>query len=316
MALFGFLNDEIISDVERVCLSLNVPYTDATATFTKDGTFCYHEGKNGWTTDAYKTLRALAHHSPCEIIGKDVPPEIDVEILRENTVKICSFSTSYATSSSARKKNVELAASRLDGTVVPSGGELSFNFAVGARTTNNGFCEAKVIQNGEYTAGVGGGVCQVSTTLYNAWLLSGQTVISSRPHSLVPSYVRPGLDAMVSESSDLVLRNEGSFPVYIDASFDGKKVTFTLYGPKPEYDVILSSELVRSVPYEEYEEVEGENDEILVYPKPRQIYRSYRIYKENGKEEDRELLRISDYLPQKGKKIIKKKDNTKENDTQ
>ena len=204
----------------------------------------------------------------------------------------------------------------MDGIAVPSGESISFNETVGARTADNGFREAKVIVGGEYTAGVGGGVCQVSTTLYNAWLLSGQDAPVSRAHSLRSSYVRPGLDAMVSENSDLVLHNASRFPIYIDASFDGKKVTFTLFGAKPDYEIVLTSELVRSVPYEEYDTFEGEEDRVIVPAKPREIYRSFRIFRENGREVMREKLRVSDYLPQKGKKSVKKENTLGENDAQ
>lgn len=314
--MFGYLNGNIESDLNEVCARIERAPENAKAFFGKDGTFTYAQGRNGRRADVDATLEKLVFSDVCEVVCVDVPPAVTAELLRKNTVKIASFSTSYATSSPARKKNVELAATRLNGKVVPSGGELSFNETVGARTTENGFCEAKVIVNGEYTTGVGGGVCQVSTTLYNAWLLTGQSVPVSRAHSLVPSYVRPGLDAMVSETGDLVVRNDSRFPLYIHSEANGSLLTFILFGPKPEYEIVVTNELVRSIPYEEYETIEGDADAVLSYPKPRAIYRSFRLYRENGREIVKEVLRLSDYLPQKGKKSVRRTDNPAEIATQ
>jgi hypothetical protein len=90
---------------------------------------------------------------------------------------------------------------------------------VGKSTEEAGFKEAKIIVNGEYAQGVGGGVCQVSTTLYNAALKSGLTVTEYHPHSLCVSYVKPSRDAMVSEHSDFCFFNPYPFPVRLSMRF-------------------------------------------------------------------------------------------------
>lgn len=316
ISFFGYLNADIPTDVDHLCSSLSFPAEDAKVTSFTDGVFSYKEEKTGVKTDTYKTLLSVLYDSPAKVAYLRLSPEKTLPALQEETKLICSFSTSYATSSPARKNNVRLAANRLDGATLYPGDRLSFNETVGARTKENGFCEAGVIQNGEYTSGVGGGVCQVSTTLYNAWLRSGQTAPVSRAHSLVPSYVAPGLDAMVSSESDLVLLNSSEYPMYIDAQCDGKTLTFSVYGKKPTDTYRLQAELVRSIPYDEYEILDGKEDKVLKRPIPRQIYRSYRVVcKENG-ESIREVLRISDYLPQKGKKYVKKEDMNAENRSQ
>ena len=117
------------------------------------------------------------------------------------------YSTSYASSSAARKHNIELAASAVNGAVIGVGEEFSFNVTVGVRSRRRGYLPAPVIVSGKYTTGVGGGVCQVSTTLYNAVLRSGLEVVSVSRHSIPVSYVPRSMDAMVSGATDFRFKN-------------------------------------------------------------------------------------------------------------
>ena len=127
-----------------------------------------------------------------------------------------TFSTDYSKSSAERKHNVGLAAKSLDNVFVDAGGEFSFNKTVGERTYKRGYKSAKIIVNGEFTEGVGGGVCQVSTTLYNAALLAGLEISEVNQHSVAVSYVAPSFDAMVnSGSADLRFINRTHNPVII-----------------------------------------------------------------------------------------------------
>lgn len=149
---------------------------------------------------------------------RPVLPEKTAEELSAYTRLRSQFSTSFSTSTAARKHNIALALSRINGTVLEAGETFSFNKTVGKRTAANGFKEAKIIVDGAYTDGVGGGVCQASTTVYNAALLAGMKITAANRHSLVPSYVEPSFDAMVNGSgSDLKFRNDGDGPVFIRA---------------------------------------------------------------------------------------------------
>lgn len=146
------------------------------------------------------------------------------------------FTTSLATSSLNRKRNVLLALSKINGLTLYPNEKLSFNERVGARTIENGFLQAKIILDGEYVDGVGGGVCQASTTLYNCALLAGLKVESVRSHSLLPSYVEPSFDAMVnSGSSDLVISNPFSFPVFISAYSESDVAVVEIFGKRNEF---------------------------------------------------------------------------------
>ncbi len=215
---------------------------------------------------------------------------------------IAHFSTYYGESSEGRKHNIALAARKIDGTVLLPEEEFSFNDTVGRRTTANGFESALIIQDGEYVEGVGGGVCQVSSTLYNCALLSGLTVTCVRAHSLQVSYVAPSFDAMVSTASDLRFVNTLSAPVTIKMSADGKYVRAEIFGVDDIY-IRRRSETVEKLPFEtEYREDEkipvGE-ERIDTYGKNGIKSEGYLEYFSDGKFINAVLIRRDTYLPQK-----------------
>ena len=110
---------------------------------------------------------------------------------------------------------------------------------------------------------------------------------------------------MVSETNDLLLKNDSSYPVFLDAAWDGKILSFTLYGTPGKEEIKLQSELKRTFPCEEYEVVPGAEDKTLAEPKAGSLYYSYRDYYKDGKFLRREKLRESSYIKVKGKKIIR-----------
>ena len=148
-----------------------------------------------------------------------------------NVQLLSSFTTYFDGGNEARSHNIRLAASKINGTVVQNGDIFSFNETVGARTAERGFNKAAIIENGEFVEGIGGGVCQVSTTLYNAALLSGCKVTEYHSHSLAVSYVPPSRDAMVSGTFyDLKFKNSTGSTIYIKSVTGGNFVCFKIYG--------------------------------------------------------------------------------------
>jgi len=125
--------------------------------------------------------------------------------------------TTYFEDNDPREHNIGLACQSLNGLVIPNGETVSFNKIVGRRCVDRGYQEAKIILDGEFVPGVGGGVCQVSTTLFNAVLLAGLRIDKSYNHSLAVGYVPIGRDAMVSSAADLRFTNETGGTVYIEA---------------------------------------------------------------------------------------------------
>ena len=215
--------------------------------------------------------------------------------------KIASFTTWFSQKDGGRCENIALAAALIDGVTVQAYGDFSFNQTVGERSAKKGFKEAKIIVNGEYVKGVGGGVCQVSTTLYNAALLSGLDAVEFHPHSLLVSYVEPSRDAMVSSSSDLKLFNPYSFPVRITLRVKNGGVTASFYGLQADKGNLLSYKIV-SVAQEEIPPPsplvkEGEEDCVLQYPKNGVKSEAYLEGYQFGRLVSRKLLRRDVYAP-------------------
>lgn len=166
-----------------------------------------------------------------------------------NLQKIASFSTWFNPNDIGRCENIALASSLIDGVTVQPYGEFSFNQTVGKRSEKLGFKEAKIILNGEFVKGVGGGVCQVSTTLYNACMLSGLTVVEYHAHSLAVGYVPPSKDAMVSVNHDLKLFNPFDFSVKIEMKKSKTGVTATVFGVggRSEIEYRLTSVILEEI---------------------------------------------------------------------
>lgn len=212
---------------------------DATVSFGKNG-FLYAKGQDGVEINVnYLFEKALTSRGKLTKIT--LPLTIDkavtVEQLKQNTVKRASFTTTYANSSANRCFNIAKAAESLNGVTVGVGETFSFNNVVGDRTEARGYKTSKIILDGNYTEGVGGGVCQVSTTLYNALLLA-DFIPNAVQHSLISSYVKAGFDAMVSYgSADLTFTNNTNHPIYIAATVQDKSITFTIYGEPNKYRI-------------------------------------------------------------------------------
>ena len=212
------------------------------------------------------------------------------------------FTTYYGESAEGRKHNIALAASRIDGVTLYPEDEFSFNDYVGKRTEAGGFKTAYVIVDGEYKEGVGGGVCQVSSTLYNCALLAGLVVTCVRAHSLPVSYVAPSFDAMVSTVSDLRFVNTLSAPVTLRMTADGKYLRAEIYGYDGE-DIRRRSETIKTLPYTtEFREdptlAFGE-EKVDTYGKNGLISEGYLDYFKDGKLVKSVLIRRDAYAPQK-----------------
>ena len=151
----------------------------------------------------------------------------------------------------------------IDGITLQAYGEFSFNKTVGRRTEEMGFRQAKIIVNGEYVLGVGGGVCQVSTTLYNAALKAGLVATEFHPHTLQVGYVSPSRDAMVSTQSDLQLYNPHPFAVYLSIKVFEGGIQASFYGKNEGYRYEITSKIITEIPPPPPIVKEGENEEIL-----------------------------------------------------
>lgn len=165
---------------------------------------------------------------------------------------LSQFSTSFTSSGYNRSNNIILSSAKLNGLVLMPGEEFSYNQAVGQRTRAAGFREAGAYSNGKVVQEVGGGICQVSSTLYNAVLYANLEIVERTNHYFNPGYVKAGLDATVSWGGpDFRFRNNRNYPIRIVTDTSSKKLKVYIYGLKTDDDctVVLDPRYISSVPY-------------------------------------------------------------------
>ena len=279
------------------------------------------EGKSGVKINRellYKMIDeelALGKVAVIEIPLENIPNQIDATELENSVALRSSFSTNYASSSWERKNNVQKALSSFNGMIVEPSQEVSFNETTGDRTEENGYKEANIIVGGVYIKGSGGGVCQASTTMYNALLLADIEILEANHHSLPASYVPLSFDAMVSEGvSDLRFKNNLASPIYIRTFYDNENVTVEIYGvPFGEGEEIKTrAEFIKVLPHggdQIVKDTTGEFSQYVLYKGeyyrqkyPREGYESkgYIQYYKNGELVEERELRHDFYAPQNG----------------
>lgn len=190
--------------------------------------------------------------STIEIPFEEIIPNKTLEDLLSSITLRSSFTTDYSKSTQNRKENIKLALSKFNGMIVEPGEKISFNSITGPRTKENGYKNAYVIINGSYTSGVGGGVCQASTTLYNALIRADIDILQVNHHSLPASYVPLSFDAMVSEGyADLVFQNTLDTPIYVKCICTNTDVTVEIYGQpfNDEISIQTKTELLKVIPH-------------------------------------------------------------------
>ncbi|MBO4570250.1 MAG: VanW family protein [Clostridia bacterium] len=225
------------------------------------------------------------------------------------------FYTSYGTSSNERKSNIERALSCFDGLFVKPNQIISFNEITGRRTLENGYLGAKIIVDGDFVEGVGGGVCQASTTIYNACLVSNIKVIEAHPHSLKVSYILPGFDAMVNYgSSDLKFQNTTDHDIVIATKCDGERCEVFIYGEENKYKIKRNSEMICEIEPESteiVEEYDGEvfSDGFVKYPKNWIITKSSLEYYLDDKLVTSKAIRNDKYKAVRGVRLISNNNN-------
>jgi len=169
-----------------------------------------------------------------------VEPKITTEVAKEMGIKerLSTYTTTFSSSNKPRVNNIQVLADALDGTLIAPGSTFSFNGSVGPRTAEKGYQEAGAIVNGELVPQLGGGICQIGTTLFNTVFESGLPVAERRNHSFYISHYPKGRDATVSWGGpDFKFRNDTDKWVMIATGYSNSSVTISLYGTDPGYDV-------------------------------------------------------------------------------
>ena len=208
-------------------------------------------------------LQTLYPNVTTNMIGTEAFPDM-----------LSTYSTRYSTSDRDRTTNLQLAASKINGTVIMPGETFSYNQVVGERTIAAGYKEAPIYVSGEVVDGLGGGICQITSTLYNAVLYANLEIVERSNHQFVPSYVKASRDATVVYGSiDFKFKNNRDYPIKLVCSVSGGIAKFDIYGLRTdnEYEVEISSYVTGSTANSTYSE-------------------AYRILKQNGQVVSTELL--------------------------
>lgn len=184
-----------------------------------------------------------------EIPLKTLKPDVTVAKLDSGAFpnQLSTFTTTYGTGDTNRNTNIAIAARSINSVVVMPGETFSYNDLIGECSTRTGYKESTIYLNGKLSTGIGGGICQVSTTLYNTVLRANLEIVERRNHSLGVTYVPAGHDAMVSiGSSDFKFKNNRDYPIKVVAYTGPGSITCQIYGLKQdtEYEVKLESKTI------------------------------------------------------------------------
>ncbi|MDO4562427.1 MAG: VanW family protein [Clostridia bacterium] len=274
----------------------------------EDGVVTVTEGSDGVEFDVDEAARIIASNLqegatfsiPAEISVPEYTKEKLEELLFSSTLS--TFSTQYKTSSANRSNNIVKASEAMNGKILMPGEEFSFNDTVGQRTTARGYTVAHAYANGQVIDEVGGGICQVSSTLYVAALYANLEITSRRNHQLPVAYVKAGLDATVDWGNiDFKFKNNTSFPVKIQTANESKKLTITMVGTKtdPEITIEVTSNTIGTTApavKEVLDDTLAEGVRVTETSGANGIIaEAYRIVYKNGVELNREYLGKSTY---------------------
>jgi len=243
------------SVLSRFVKGITYPPEDAALVINDRGEVIVKPDKPGWVLDYQATLDALSRVEPpfdgeislrlCQVQPKVRTGDI---LAMKITGLLASYTTYFDVSNVNRTYNINVAADALDNIVIKPGEVFSFNRVVGPRSKEAGYKEALVIVQDQFTPGIGGGVCQVSSTLYNAVLLAGLEIVERSNHSLPVTYVPFGRDATVAYGGcDLKFRNNTSGYLCIRTRVNGGALTVKMFGNRAEKKNITLESIVDKV---------------------------------------------------------------------
>jgi vancomycin resistance protein YoaR len=254
--------------------TLDVPPASARMDLDRHGVIA---GKPGRYLDAYGAIAAVERAAQDKTVTDvvvpfaEVAPHVTSDFVSTLDVHavLAHFETYFSRSGDQKRRgtNIDVGASRLDGVVLMPGEIVSFNALVGDRSEENGFQRSWEIYKGEMVEGVGGGTCQVASTLHAAAFFGGLDVLERLPHSRPSAYIPMGLDStVVYPIVDLKLRNPHPFPIVIHAKTEGNKLSVQLLGAGRPAKVTFSRELLDTKPYPRKVEEEPKlsGDHVLV----------------------------------------------------
>ena len=245
-ALSGYIGD--------IAAEIDTEPVDAEVTLGVDKPVITRASRNGLRLNRDQTEQNLVALLETGAGDTRLPvEEIQPTITSDNMEMkvVAKVSTDVSFRNRASRENVGLALGYFNGFQVNPGDSVSFNEIVGPRTKERGFQEAPEYAGNETTTGFGGGVCQASTTLYDAVIMADLTILERHSHSMTVQYVDPSQDAAVeygTDGKDFIFRNDTEHSYYIYTDVDKDFATVTIYGTRPEYHYELVSVIVNEQP--------------------------------------------------------------------
>lgn len=286
------------------------------ASFSKEDGFNVTKeivGKYFDKESAMKEYAELADGETMKIEILSVEPDVKVSDLNNTLFKdvLATYQTKYDKYYTSRANNLEVAARNINGTILYPDEEFSYNNVVGERTVKNGFKEAHVFEGGRVVDGLGGGICQVSSTLYNSVLLSNLEVTQRAAHMMHTGYVDPGRDATVVYGSvDFKFKNNRQTPIKIETICKNGICTATIYGLKEDDDPVveIKTNILKVIPYttvtEDDATMEEGTTQVVQHPLNGYVSETYKIVKDkNGNEISNTLISKDTY--KQTSKIVK-----------
>lgn len=303
--------DVLLKTINKEFNEFNKPAKDASFKITSKNTMMIESEQTGKTIDTQtlaKQIQEIDIFKPIpeiQVDYKEQLPQLTAAQLEVQKITglLSTYTTRFDPSQTARSENVRLAAKALDGAVIKPGDILSFNQIVGERTVEGGYKDAYIIVDGEFVPGLAGGICQVSSTLYNTGLLANLAVVQRSNHDLAISYVPLGQDATVAYPSlDLKFQNNSGGYLLLRTRVGDNSLTIELYGKvTPGQEVVITNTRDSVIPPVEQKLV----DETLPHGashvkqvgQPGYIVNSTRTVKVNGQVIKTEPLKQSKYQP-------------------
>lgn len=309
--------------IENIISEIEIPAQDASVEFNPNNKkmFTITDAKNGVEVDRdrlindlktqflrTKDIMVFVHTNP-------VSPKITADYFADKLSLQSKFSTSIKGSQAGRRNNVTVALNKINGTVVKPNEIVSFNALTSPQDASGGYQDAVIILNGKYANGVGGGLCQASTTLYNACVLANLEIEEVHKHTIPVHYVEHALDAMISDGyADMIFKNTSENNIYIKSYVSGDDAVVEIYGKSIPDGITIKrvAEEISTIPHDGDKVIVDTNGEYtdkvlykgeyyrLKWPSEGYDCKAYKEYYRDGKLIKREEIRHEKYQPQQG----------------
>lgn len=295
-------------DIEKIKNEIYKEPKDAY--FTKDPFTVYPHVNGvdlGISVEEAKTTIANATEEDITIPLKITTPKVTTNQIGTEAFPnlLSSFSTQFSTANGNRASNIRLATKKINGVVLMPGETFSYNQVVGKRTAAAGFKSAHAFAQGKVIDEIGGGICQVSSTLYNTVLLANLDIVERRNHSFNTGYVKPGRDATVAWGGvDFKFKNSRNYPIKIVGNVIGGTVKIDMYGLKEqaECEVVIESQILqrtaRKVVYQEEATLPKGSQKVIQSGYDGVKSKTFKVLKQNGQVVSRKLLSTDSYNTQ------------------